>query len=129
MLAVPYWLTGRCIDELVGDHLSQFDQVRREFMDILEKEEGMMTGGDKPLARIMREGWESGAVWFWRCLTSVDAIFHLVEDHVSPRYCSFSSKVEEVLSEFWYQESAAVVMTKVADNEKYEKEIGSLFGD
>ena len=78
-----------------------------------------MTGGDKlALMRILREIWESGAVWFWRCLTSVDAIFYLVEDHVSPRCCLVSRKVEEVLSEYWCQESAA-------DN--YEKELGSLF--
>ncbi|KAK4130736.1 hypothetical protein BT67DRAFT_489524 [Trichocladium antarcticum] len=128
MIAVPYWLTGRCIDELVGDDLAQFDQVRREFMDILEEEEGTMSNGSKPvLARIMSEGWESGAVWFWRCLTAVDAIFYLVEDHVSPRYCPFSCNVEDVLSEYWCQESAAVVERKVADNEKYERELGSLF--
>lgn len=128
MIAVPYWLTGRCIDELVGDDLAQFDQVRREFMDILEEEEGTMSKGNKPvLARIMSESWESGAVWFWHCLTAVDAIFYLVEDHVSPRYCSFSCSVEDVLSEYWCQESAAVVERKVADNEKYERELGSLF--
>ncbi|KAK4096255.1 hypothetical protein N658DRAFT_519323 [Parathielavia hyrcaniae] len=129
MLAVPYWLTGRSIHELVGDDLSRFDLVCREFMDMLEEEEVAMTGGSQSvLARIMHESWESGAVWFWRCLTSVDALFHLVEDHVSPRYCPFSSKVEQVLSEYWCQDSAAVVRSKVADNEKYEEELRSLFG-
>ena len=39
------WLTGRCIDELVGNELSQFDQVRQEFMDILEKGGGCDDGG------------------------------------------------------------------------------------
>ena len=128
VLDVPYWLTGCSIDELLEDKLSQFDLVRREFMDILEKEEAAMTGDDKPkLARIMHEAWESGAVWFWHCLMSVDALFSFVDDHVSPRYCRFSWKVEEVLCPYWCEDSAAVVESKVADNEKYKKELGSLF--
>lgn len=93
MLSVPYWLTGRGIDEL--------------------EEEGANSADGKPaLARIMCNSWESGAVWFWRCLTSVDAAFQLVEDLVSPRFCPFSCKVEQVLSEYWCQDSAAVVTRK-----------------
>ncbi|KAH6612919.1 hypothetical protein B0J18DRAFT_460788 [Chaetomium sp. MPI-SDFR-AT-0129] len=128
MISVPYWLTGRGIDQLVGDDLAQFDLVRQAFMEVLEEEESVMAGGGTPtLARIMSESWESGAVWFWHCLKSVDAAFDLVADHVSPKYCPFSCKVEEVLSEYWCQGSAAAAERKVADNEKYERELGSLF--
>ncbi|KAK4157128.1 hypothetical protein C8A00DRAFT_12032 [Chaetomidium leptoderma] len=128
MLAVPYWLTGRGIDQLVGDDLGEFDEVHQEFMDVLEKEEVTTTPGGQPaLAPIMREGWESGTVWFWRCLTSVDAIFSLVEDHISPRYSPWSSKTEQAFSQYWCQGSADVVRRKVADHEKYVKELGCLF--
>ncbi|KAK2124206.1 hypothetical protein NOF04DRAFT_6507 [Fusarium oxysporum II5] len=39
MLAVPYWLTGYKIDEIKGDHIDEFNQVRQEFVRIFEEEE------------------------------------------------------------------------------------------
>ncbi|KAK4044666.1 hypothetical protein C8A01DRAFT_42574 [Parachaetomium inaequale] len=128
MLAVPYWLMGRGIDELVGDDLREFNEVHREFIDALEEEAATAPGRNSALAHIIRESWESGAVWFWRSLTSVDAIFSLAEDHISPGYCSLSSKVEEVFAQYWCQGSAEVVRRKVADHEEYVKDLGSLFG-
>ncbi len=130
MLAVPYWLTGRGIDELTGSDLDEFDKVREEFVEILEKEEPTTAPGRQPaLAHSLREGWESGAVWFWRCLTSVDAIFPLVEDHISPKYFSLSSTVEGVLSLYWCQNSTEIVTRKVTDHEKYTEELKCLFSE
>jgi len=127
MLAVPYWLTGRGIDE-IADELSEFDEVRREFMSALEEEEAKICPKNKPtLASIMHESWESKAVWFWRCLTSVNAMFFLVDDHFCPCYFPLSSKIEEVLSQYWCQGSAGVVARKAADHKEYVKELEVLF--
>jgi hypothetical protein len=66
MLAVPYWLMGLGIDEIVEDDLFEFDKVRQEFMNIFEEEEVNMASKHKPpLASIMYERWKSKAVWFW----------------------------------------------------------------
>ncbi|KAK3375531.1 hypothetical protein B0T24DRAFT_202357 [Lasiosphaeria ovina] len=130
MIAVPYWLTGQGIDQLVGDDLAEFDQVRREFMDVLEEEEAIVApalGRPPALAPIMRESWDSGTVWFWRCLTSVNAMISLVDDHISPRFYPLSFKVEDVFSKYWCQDSAQVVRKKVAEHEQYVKDLECLF--
>jgi hypothetical protein len=128
MLAVPYWLTGRGIDEIVEDDLCEFDKVRQEFMKIFEEEEVNMASKHKPaLASIIYEGWKSEAVWFWGCLTSTNAMFALVEDHICPRFSPLSSKTEEIFSQYWCQGSAEVVRRKVTDHEGYIKELEVLF--
>ncbi len=97
-------------------------------MSTLEEEEVKMNPKDGlGLASIMHESWESKAVWFWYCLTSVNAMYYLVEDHICPGYLSLSSLVEEVLSHYWCQESAEVVARKVTDHEGYVKDLEVLF--
>lgn len=128
MLAIPYWLTGRGVDEIVGDGLREFDEVRREFMNVFEEEEVNMFPKHKhTLSSIMHESWKSEAVWFWRCLTSVNASLSLVEDHICPRFSPLSSNAEEVLSQYWCENSTEVIRRKVADHEAYKKELEALF--
>lgn len=128
MLAVPCWLTGRGIDEIVENELHEFDKVRQEFMNIFEEEEIKVASKHKPtLASIMYEGWKSEAVWFWGCLTSTNAMLSLVEDHICPKFSPLSSKAEEILSQYWCQNSAKVVERKVTDHEEYIKELEVLF--
>jgi hypothetical protein len=127
MLAVPYWLAGHGIDEIV-DNLHEFDIIRQEFMGIFEAEEASMASKQKPvLASIMYEGWKSDRVWFWHCLTSTNAMISLVEDHICPRFSPLSSKAEKILSQYWCQGSAAVVEKKVADYKEYERDLEALF--
>ncbi|KAK3328129.1 hypothetical protein B0T19DRAFT_491781 [Cercophora scortea] len=126
--AAPYWLTGRGIDELEGDDLVEFEKVHQEFLDILEKEEIAMAPERKPaLVNILRENWESGAVWFWHCLLSINAQWSLVDEHISPKYRPLSSTVEDVLYHFWCQDAFKVVDRKVDDYEEYEKELKRVF--
>ncbi len=76
---------GRGIDEIVQAHLTEFDEVRHKFMHVIEGEESRMAPHHRlALAATIQESWESGAVWFWRCLSSVNATISLVEDHLSP---------------------------------------------
>ena len=87
-----------------------------------------MTSKQKPmLASIMHGGWETDGVWFWRCLTSTNAMISLVEDHICPRFSRLSSKAEEIISQYWCSDSAKVVDRKVADYRGYEKDLEALF--
>ncbi|KAI1839579.1 hypothetical protein JX266_014210 [Neoarthrinium moseri] len=99
MLAVPYWLTGRGIDEIVGDYLQDFNEVRQEFMHALEEEESRIAHRQLTLAPAMHASWESGAVWFWRCLSSVNATYSLVDDHISPQFSRLSWIVAQLLTD------------------------------
>lgn len=128
MLAVPYWLTGHGIDQIVDDNLHEFDEVRQEFMKIFEAEEVNMAARKKSsLASIMYKGWESDGVWFWHCLTSTNAMISLVEDHICPRFSRLSAKAEEIFSQYWCQGSAEFIQRKVADYQGYKKDLEVLF--
>lgn len=127
-LAVPYWLTGRGIDQLVDQDLVEFDKVHEEFMEVFDEVEAASPlGGGASLAGVIRESWESGTVWLWHCLTCVDAIISLVQEHVAPRYFGMSVRVEVVLSQYWCQGAEEVVKQKVAEHKEYAEELGALF--
>ncbi|KPM44968.1 hypothetical protein AK830_g1608 [Neonectria ditissima] len=127
MLDVPYWLTGCSIEEICGEEYNTYDKVRQEFMDVLEKEEhkSMIEHGIS-ISRTMEEMWDSKGVWFWHCLTSVDAMNFLLEDHLCPPRC-LSSEVERAVSEFWCDDAGDVVKRKLADKAKYEELLKSRF--
>jgi hypothetical protein len=130
MLSVPYWLTGCDIDEITKESLFEFDIVHQEFMGIFEEEEVKMMPTDPPtLTSIMNDSWRSGAVWFWHCITSVNAAFSLVEDHIGPRFFPLSTSTEKLLSKYWCQNSAQVAERKIIDREKYVKQLQLLFNE
>jgi hypothetical protein len=131
MLDVPYWLTGCAIDGITGDRFSQFDQVRRKFMDIFREEEQATDATVKhgvALSQVMQDMWESKGVWFWHCLASVNAMYLLVEAHLYPPR-SLSTEVERTLSKFWCRNSEDVVQKKVADKQAYNEELRRMFSN
>lgn len=133
MIAVPYWLTGRAIDQITEEYLDDFDQARQDFTRILQEEERTMLEAKRqvfPLSSIMDDTWESGAVWFWHCLDSVNAMYCLLEDHICPRFSSsLSTDEEEVLSHFWCEDSTTIVAKKVSDKERHDRELQQIFND
>jgi hypothetical protein len=127
MLEVPYWLTGCDIAEITDERYDEYDMIQHEFMDILEGEGHKMTmEHDIPVGRIMKDVWYSKGVWFWRCLTSVDAMTFLLEDHLCPSRC-LSSGFERTLSEFWCEDAEDVVRKKLADKASYDELLKSRF--
>jgi len=128
MLSVPYWLTGCAIDGITNEKLCEFEIVHQEFMNIFEEEEIKMT--PMPLITpIIYDGWKSGAVWFWHCITSVNATWSLVEDHIGPRFIPLSTDSEGILSQYWCQGSPLVAERKVAEREEYAKQLQVLFDE
>ncbi|POR33381.1 Aminoglycoside phosphotransferase [Tolypocladium paradoxum] len=130
MVSVPYWLTGRAISQLQGEYLEEFDRVRREFMQILEEEENNMGSSlsEVILSEVMRVTWESQGVWFWHSLSSVDAAFYLVADHLCPKFqARLSLQVEQAFSQFWCENADQVVRAKLEDYERYNDKLRKLF--
>ena len=127
-LAVPYWLTNRGIDQLVEEHLAVFDGIRKEFMLAFEEEEKATSAcQDAPLARIMREMWESGGVWFWFSVDSINAAYSLGFKHLMPRFTNKPPLVRETMSEFWCEGSSEMVARKMADYETYDAKLRMAF--
>lgn len=130
MLSVPYWLTGCAINEIEGEKLSQFDQVRQSFMHIFEEEEQATkaeASHDITLYKVMQDMWDSNGVWFWYCLSSVNAMYFLLETHLLLSK-SLSLEAERIISRFWSRNSEDVVRTKLADKKVYDDELRELFG-
>ena len=129
MLEVPYWLTGCAVDEIKGEKLNKFDLVRREFMRIFEEEEQATKARGGPnltVSKVMQDMWESKGVWFWHCLSSVNAMYFLLETHLYPPK-SLSLEAEKVVSRFWCRNSEDVVRKKLADKQAYDDELQDLF--
>jgi hypothetical protein len=130
MLSVPYWLTGCAIDNITEEKLRQFEVVHREFMNIFEEEEVKMTQTNPPaITRIIHDSWKSGGVWFWHCITSVNAAWSIFEDHIGPRFRPLSTDSEGILSQYWCQSSPLVAKRKVAEREEYVKQLQVLFDE
>ncbi|KAH8160993.1 hypothetical protein CIB48_g7247 [Xylaria polymorpha] len=132
-LAVPYWLTGCAIDDIEGEKLDQFDLVRQEFMHIFKEEEQVTKMKAKAshninLSEIMHDMWDSKGVWFWYCLSSVNAMYFLLESHLLPPK-SFSLEAERIMSRFWSRESEDIVRKKLADKKAYDEELRGLFSE
>ncbi|ODA76920.1 hypothetical protein RJ55_07436 [Drechmeria coniospora] len=124
MVSVPYWLTGCSISQLHGERLAEFDVVRRQFMRTVDEEED-----GSCLSKTMHETWDSQAVWFWHSLTSVDAAFWLVADHLCPKFqARLSQEVEQSFSQFWCENADQAVKAKLEEYERYGNELWQLFG-
>ena len=129
MLEVPYWLTGCAIDQIKGEKYDQFDKIRREFMNIFEEEEQAMKAGPQnslTLSHVMKDMWESKGVWFWNCVSSVNAMYLLLEAHLyAPE--SLSIEAESIVSRFWCNDSEDIVRRKLAEKQAYDDELRDLF--
>ncbi|OBT60084.1 hypothetical protein VE03_10364 [Pseudogymnoascus sp. 23342-1-I1] len=132
MLAVPYWLTCRGIDEIEGQYLAEFNEIRQEFMHILEEEEQKGPAEHNiSIVGAMRDMWDSKGVWYWYCIASANGMLALLADHICPAFSvdHLYSDFEEVLSKFWCEDSEDVVQQKVVDNKEYNAELRQIFGE
>ncbi|KYK57534.1 hypothetical protein DCS_04545 [Drechmeria coniospora] len=131
MLEVPYWLTGCAIDQIKNEKLDRYDEVRQEFMRAFQEEERATKAKARhgiQLSKVMQGMWESKGVWFWHCLSSVNAMYFLLETHLYPPE-SLSLDAEMIVSSFWCRDPDDVVRKKMADKQAYDDEVRSLFCD
>lgn len=110
-LTVPYWLTGRKIDEFsVGQHEDEFARIQAEFLDILEEEEGQVQEHGLSLAQTMRETWASGGFWFWHCVKSANALVPLFKNNIWRRFTHYFEPDDQgMIGGFWSTEDATVL--------------------
>ena len=100
-------------------------------MRIFEQEESDAGdgGGHITLSQVMHSTWDSGGVWFWYSITSVNAMFGLVNKHLCEKFSTslHLSSVTEVLFKLWCDDAEAVVDRKVAEYNEYEVQLKRLF--
>ena len=131
----PHWLTGRGVDQLEGEYLAEYDDVREEFMKAFENEERLQYG--KSLEKVnllrtrtMRRAWESGGYFYFHALESTTGLFNLFLQHIWPKFpASMAAKIgfDDAVSPFWSFDTDKVTATKMKDREEYEARLQALF--
>ena len=62
----------------------------------------------------MGDMWHSKGVWFWSCLSSVAAMYSLLETHLLPPKSLFL-EAERIVSRFWRFDHESIVRTKLTE--------------
>ena len=137
MLAPPYWITSRAVDELEGNELQIFEKAYQNFTDIFEEEEKKFTptyGSITYRTDIMRRGWKIGNFWYFHALKSPKGLFNLFRQHVQPifesRHDGSTPHVNDfvqMVSPYWASDARETVTAKLADKMKYEQKLRELF--
>ena len=129
-MSVPYWMTGMAIDQVEGAAYDSFDKIRHEFMESFEEEEEEEEQEQAPpsgvvLSRVMNDMWDSKGVWFWHCLSSVNAMYFILREHVLP--ATLTIEAEPYVARFWGDNVDDVVKQKLRDKQAYDDKLRALF--
>lgn len=137
MQTPPYWLTSLKVDELNGENLVEYNKVLEEFMEAFEGEEmlhlqqGLYGGQDaRPRTSIMRNGWESGAGFYFYALESTTGLLFLWGRNIKPVYSKVSyldDEANKVLASYWSGDMEDTVVAKLQDRETYLEQLQKLF--
>ncbi|RAH80324.1 hypothetical protein BO86DRAFT_410877 [Aspergillus japonicus CBS 114.51] len=131
----PYWLTGRPVDDILGEHLDTFSEAHGRFMDIFQAEEKRylpLFDDSAYRTSIMRRGWEVGNFWYFHALDSPKGLFNVFRDHIQPRFAASQSADltdSRIVSEYWSVDTMDVIEERLKAKETYENELRRRFQD
>lgn len=134
-LRPPYWLTGRALDDLTGEHLDEFRDAYEEFVDTFEEEEKKgppFQGIQLHRTKLMRRAWETGSLWYFLAAESPKGLFNLFNQHINPIFTSVHSigfDFSKSMSAYWAADTENVIVSKLRDKEEYEKMLCQRFDD
>lgn len=128
----PHWLTNRDLDELDGEHLDAFDEIRKEFMDAFETEEKLYSTQHAPLSRThtMNSGWETGKFFYFHALNSTVGVFGLFWQHIQPKFARShlsDEAFDRIFSPYWEPEAEEFVSSKLEEKDDYDKQLRRVF--
>ncbi|PLN83084.1 hypothetical protein BDW42DRAFT_165261 [Aspergillus taichungensis] len=132
-LHLPYWLTGRPIDDLTGKNLNTFSQAYEELSGVFEEEERLFPPIENSYAyrtNLMRKGWRTGTFWYFQALNSPKRLFNLFHQHIHPIFNSshpVSSELPQVVSNYWAADMEKMIDAKIRDKKEYGKALRQRF--
>lgn len=136
MFMTPYWLTGKSVDGLIAE---EYDEVRRELMEALVKEEQdsgsalLIDNEESPqlrLSDIMEKSWESGAFWYSLALSSPSGAFSIFDKHIKPLFIKgLDDDFEAVMLCFFEKNVRSIAHRRVADRKEYDEQLRQAFED
>ncbi|RAK95669.1 uncharacterized protein BO80DRAFT_439200 [Aspergillus ibericus CBS 121593] len=134
MLHPPYWLTGRGVDQLGGEHLDAFSDMYSEFMNVFEEEERSLPAkGGKPfnLTHILKKGWERGNFWYFHALDNPKGLYNIFLDHIQPIFAKLDdtglAEFERTIAPYWSADATEFLAKKIQDKEVYESQLRDAF--
>lgn len=131
MIAPPYWLSGKRVDEVDPEN---YDATRKEFMNILAAEETRMQDcvankkAIPKLSDVMNRSWNTGTFWYTLALSSPTGLHNLFYDRIKPIF--FKHSVDDFISImlfYWAKDGPLLAYRKVSDKEKYDIQLQQAF--
>lgn len=128
-LNVPAWLgKGWALEQIKGEHVDEFDAFRKEFMEAFIDEQCKMDRAlTWPLTKILQENWETRGLWFWSCLSTVNAATYLVEEQICRRFPCHLSDIQDSLYSLWCTDADKSVSEKLTQYQGYEAALKGLY--
>lgn len=132
MLHPPRWLTNEAVDTI---SVPEYDEVRQEFMDILEKEEENLykkCSKSTRLSHTMRQGWEIGTFWYSLALRSPTGLFRVFYDRLQPMFADGhedDSDFFRIMMYYWAKNGTKFIFRKIEDKAEYDKRLQEAFDD
>lgn len=130
MLSPPYWITGRCVDELVGLEHEIFEEAQEELVRIFEEERNFPPIYGSPTYRsdIMKESWKSGQFWYFHALSTYKGCFNLFRQHIPIFHKNVSmSEFVGITYRYWSPKAKRVISKKLKDKAKYDENLKQVF--
>ena len=128
----PYWLTDQGVDQLVGNGLAAFDDLRKDFMTAFEDEERRLSKySDRDPIRhttTMQWGWENGTYFYTHALDCPNGLYlSIFYQHVQPRLArshlidkGLGNSFRQILYKYWSMGSDQCVARKINDKQRYD---------
>ena len=80
------------------------------------------------LSEVMEQAWAAGTFWYTLALSSPTGLFSLFYKHIHPILTKQkSSDIGPVMPFYWTRDAPRFVLTKVADKEKYDRDLREAF--
>ena len=128
----PHWLISCGVDEMVGESLSKYNEVREEFMEELEKNDRTTHQNHNGLllTRTMKRTWLTASFFYFHAVNSTVGLYNVFQQHIQSGFtkdeCT-SADMDNTLSTFWGEQAEKVRVAKVQDREVYETQLRELF--
>ena len=129
----PHWLTDRDLDQLDGEHLAAFDEIRKEFMDVFEREEKLFSPSEQHASlrtQTMNSGWDTGKFFYFHALDSTVGLFGLFWQHIQPKFARShisDEAFDRIYTAYWEPEADKFVSTKLEERIEYNRQLQRAF--
>jgi hypothetical protein len=127
MVRPPHWLTDKGVDEIVS---SEYDEVRKEFMNILTAEEeryrqATSRRNNLPLlSEVLNSTWAAGTFWYTLALSSPSGLFGIFKHHIRPLFCTeYLEEFNLVMPFLWEKNVGHIASCKLSDKEEYDRQL------